>query len=68
MILRRKEERGTGGTCVMGKVPYTELLCDHDMKDNAPNATSLIRALRPYGVSLPDSLKYLCRPRLKYKL
>ena len=45
MILRRKEGRGRGGTCVMGKVPYREFLCEHVVKDNAPNISSLVRAI-----------------------
>ena len=40
-----------------GKVQYKEFLCEHDMKDTIPNINSLIRAVRPYGVSVPDSLK-----------
>jgi hypothetical protein len=67
MVLRHKGDRGTGGTCVRGKMPYKELLCESDMKNTAPNITSLIRAIRPYGVSVSGSLK-ICRPRLKYKL
>jgi hypothetical protein len=55
--LRRKEERGTGGTCVMGKVPFTEFLYDNDMNDTALNITTLVRTVRPYGVTVPDSLK-----------
>jgi hypothetical protein len=57
MVLKCEEERGTGGTCIMGKVLRTEFLCEHDMKDTAPNISILVRAVRPYGVSVPDSLK-----------
>lgn len=52
-----KEERGTGGTRVMVKVPYTDFLCENDVKDTALNITTLIQTLRPYDVFVPDSLK-----------
>jgi hypothetical protein len=57
MDLRRKEARGTGGTCVVGKVPSTEFLYENDIEDTAPNITTLVWTVRIYGMTVPVSLK-----------
>jgi len=67
MVLRRKGDRGVGGTCVMGEVPYNEFLCERDMKNTAPNITSLIRQY-VHMACLYRQSENLGRPRLKYEL